>query len=470
VYLISDGLFEEGFFVPRPVALLRPHARLFSSAHSRILFVAAGLILTACAQTNVAAPPSETQEATPPSSATAPALPRNVMPVPVIPELLADPEITRVALIIPLSGPAAAIGRDLADAAQMALFYFAVPKFELRIYDSGGNAQTARNAAVRAQAEGARLVLGPLFSEAVAGTSSVSRPAGIPVFAFSNDRLIAGDGVYAAGFSPEAQIDRVVAFATRRGLSEFAALVPDDGFGSRMSAILSDVVARHGASVAATAFYPGEVEALTETIRTLARYDERVEALKAERKLLAARDDAFSKRALERLSTRDTLGVVGFEALMLPVGGEEVLQVAPVLAFFDVDPQQVKLLGTWVWDDPALGKEPAMLGAWFAAPPPDARARFVERFSELFGRAPDRLATLAYDAVALAAVLARGDGPDPFARARLENPDGFAGVDGIFRLRETGAVERGLAVLEVRRDAPREIDPAPTSFAAPVIN
>lgn len=470
MYLIPDGLFEEGFFVPRPVALLRPHARLFASARSRILIVAAGLILTACAQTNVAAPPAETQEATPPSSATAPALPQNVMPVPVIPEQLAAPDITRAALIIPLSGPAAAVGRDLADAAQMALFDFAVPKFELRIYDSGGNAQAARNAAVRARAEGARLVLGPLFSDAVAGTSSVSRPAGIPVFAFSNDRLIAGDGVYAAGFSPEAQIDRVVAFATRRGLSQFAALVPDDGFGSRMSAILSDVVARRGAGVAATAFYPGGVEALTETIRTLARYDERVEALKAERKLLAARDDAFSKRALERLSTRDTLGEVGFEALMLPVGGEEVLQVAPVLAFFDVDPQQVKLLGTWVWDDPALGKEPAMLGAWFAAPPPDARARFVERFSELFGRAPDRLATLAYDGVALAAVLARGDGPDPFARARLENPDGFAGVDGIFRLRETGAVERGLAVLEVRRDAPREIDPAPTSFAAPVTN
>lgn len=427
-------------------------------------------MLTACAQSNVAAPPAETQEATPPTVAAAPVLPQNVTPVPVTPELPVAPDITRAALIVPLSGPASAIGRDLADAAQMALFDFAVPKFELRIYDSGGNAQAARTAAARAQAEGARMVLGPLFADAVAGTSSVSRPAGIPVFAFSNDRLIAGDGVYAAGFSAEAQIDRVVAFATRRGLREFAALVPDDGFGGRMATILSDVVARRGAGVAATAFYPGGVEALTETVRTLARYDERVEALEAERKLLGARDDAFSKRALERLSTRDTLGEPGFEALMLPVGGEEVLQIAPLLAFFDVDPKQVKLLGTWEWDDPALGKEPAMLGAWFAAPPPAARTRFVERFRELFGRAPDRLATLAYDGVALAAVLARGEVPDPYARARLENPDGFAGVDGIFRLHETGAVERGLAVLEVRRDAPREIDPAPTSFAAPVTN
>ncbi|MDA0786072.1 MAG: penicillin-binding protein activator [Proteobacteria bacterium] len=456
--------------MPRPVVLLRARARLFASARSRFLFVAAGLLLAACAPANVAGPPGEAQEATPSPVTGTPAVPQNVVPVPKDPALQGAPDITRAALIIPLSGPAAALGRDLADAAQMALFDFAVPKFELRIYDSGGNAQAAHAAMVRAQAEGARVVLGPLFSDAVAGTSSVSRPAGIPVFAFSNDQLIAGDGVYAAGFSNEAQIDRVVAFAARRGLSQFAALVPDDGFGGRMSAILSDVVARRGVSVAATAFYPGGVEAVTETVRTLARYDERVEALEAERKLLAQRDDAFSKRALERLSTRDTLGEVGFEALMLPVGGEEVLQIAPLLAFFDVDPQQVKLLGTWVWDDPALGKEPTMLGAWFAAPPPDARARFVERFEEAFGRAPDRLATLAYDGVALAAVLARGEDPAPYARVRLENPDGFAGVDGIFRLTESGAVERGLAVLEVRRDAPEVIDPAPTSFAPPVTN
>lgn len=452
-------MFEEGFYVPNPFALLRPRARLFVAA----------LLLAGCAQSNVAAPPAETQPE-PQPAAIAPVLPRAVEPVPAPPAPVVAPEITRAALVVPLSGPAAAIGRDLADAAQIALFDFAVPKFELRIYDSGGNAQTARDAAAQAQADGVRLVLGPLFAEAVAGTSSVTRPAGIPVFAFSNDGRVAGNGVYAAGFSPEAQTDRVVAFATRRGLGRFAALVPDDGFGSRMSAILADVVARRGGTMTETAFYPGGVEATTETVRLLARYDDRVRALEEEKKLLAARDDPFSKRALERLETRDTLGELDFEALMLPVGGDEVLQIAPLLAFFDIDPLQVKLLGTWLWDDPALGKEPTMLGAWFAAPPPAARSRFVERFTEVYGRTPDRLATLAYDAVALAAVLARGDAADPYATARLENPDGFAGVDGIFRLTAGGAVERGLSVLEVRRDAPREIDPAPTSFAAPVTN
>ena len=111
-----------------------------------------------------------------------------------------------------------------------------------------------------------------------------------------------------------------------------------------------------------------------------------------------------------------------------------------------------------------------MLGAWFVAPPPEARRRFVARFEEVYGRTPDRLSTLAYDAVALAVVLARGEGADPYTAVRLENPAGFAGVDGIFRLNDTGTVERGLAVLEVRRDAPRVIAPAPISFAPPVTN
>jgi len=479
--------------VPNPFAPLRPHTHL----------LVAVLYLAGCSQFNLAVPPAETQPALQPV-AVVPVLPEVVTPVPKTPAVApvpsevvapmlktsavapvprgvvtsvpeppappASPDITRTALIVPLSGPAAALGQDLADAAQMALFDFAVSGFELRIYDSGGNTKSATAAAARAQADGVRLVLGPLFAEAVTGASTVTRAAGIPMFAFSNDSIVAGDGVYAAGFAPDAQIDRLVTFAAHRGLGRFAALAPDDGFGSRMSAILSDVVARRGGTVSAGAFYPGDVDALTDTVRTLARYDERVRALEEEKMLLADRDDAFSKRALERLETRDTLGEVGFDALMLPVGGDEVLQVAPLLAFFDIDPLRVKLLGTWVWDDPALGKEPAMLGAWFVAPPPEARRHFVARFEEVYGRTPDRLSTLAYDAVALAVVLARGEGADPYTAVRLENPAGFAGVDGIFRLNDTGTVERGLAVLEVRRDAPRVIDPAPISFAPPVTN
>jgi hypothetical protein len=42
-------------------------------------------------------------------------------------------------------------------------------------------------------------------------------------------------------------------------------------------------------------------------------------------------------------------------------------------------------------------------------------------------------------------------------------------MDGIFRLLPDGRTERGLAVLEIRRDGIAVVDPAPQSFA-PVVN
>ena len=108
-----------------------------------------------------------------------------------------------------------------------------------------------------------------------------------------------------------------------------------------------------------------------------------------------------------------------------------------------------------------------MLGAWYAAPPRASRLRFVERFAQTYGRDPDRLATLAYDGVALAAVLALSKGPAgmPYAMENLENPEGFAGVDGIFRLHPSGEVERGLAGLATIRPALTFRNPAASSRA-----
>ena len=44
------------------------------------------------------------------------------------------------------------------------------------------------------------------------------------------------------------------------------------------------------------------------------------------------------------------------------------------------------------------------------------------------------------------------------------NPSGFTGVDGLFRFRPDGLVQRGLAVLEVQPQGNVVISPAPQSF------
>ena len=77
-----------------------------------------------------------------------------------------------------------------------------------------------------------------------------------------------------------------------------------------------------------------------------------------------------------------------------------------------------------------------------------------------------RTATLAYDAVALVAALARTQGNQRFAPDVLTNPSGFAGIDGLFRFRADGTNERGLAVMKVTSSGGVAVAGSPKSFGA----
>jgi len=167
---------------------------------------------------------------------------------------------------------------------------------------------------------------------------------------------------------------------------------------------------------------------------------------------------------LQRLQQYQSFGTSPFDAVLLPEGGTLLRALAPLLPYYDVDPHQVKFLGTGLWDDPIIGREPALDGGWFAAPSPDARNAFLTRFSQAYGTSPPRISSLSFDGVALAGSLAKLPRGQRFSAATLTSPNGFTGIDGIFRFAPDGGTERGLAVLEVTANGFKVVSPAPTTF------
>ena len=153
-----------------------------------------------------------------------------------------------------------------------------------------------------------------------------------------------------------------------------------------------------------------------------------------------------------------------FDALLLPEGGAKLRQIAGQVKAAGSDPKPLQLLGSGLWDTPDIGNDPALVGGWFASSPPEARQDFDRRFSSTYGHNPPRLASLGYDAAALAAALARGQGAEPFSQQAIVNPSGFTGVDGLFRFAPNGLVQRGLAVLEVEPQGTAVVSPAPQNF------
>ncbi len=394
----------------------------------------------------------------PPPEGSAPAAPAVPAPPP------AQDTSVRVALLLPLSGPNAPIGTAMLNAVQLALFDWADERFELLPYDTGTTPEGAIEAAQFAIGDGARLILGPLLASGVRVVAPSARAAGVPVVAFSSDRTVASGGVFTMGFLPSAEVRRVVGYARSRGLTRFAALAPDNEYGATVVAALREAAAAGGGTVTRVQFYDPSAVDFSSVVRHLADYDSRRHALAAQTKALEGRDDELSKRALARLEKLHTLGELPFDALLLPDGGKRLQSIAALLPFYDIDPNKVRVLGTGQWDEPGLGAEPALVGGWFAAPAPETRAVFESRFQQVYGVKPPRLATLAYDAGALAAVLAKAQGGPKFTVEALTASGGFWGSDGVFRFLKDGTAERGLAVLQVGTTNRRTISKAPETF------
>jgi len=334
---------------------------------------------------------------------------------------------TKVAILVPLTGPNATLGQAMLNAAQQAVFDVASENFELMPRDTGSDESSAGTAARDAVASGAQLLIGPVFAAAVPSVVSVARNNNINVLTLSSDASLAEPGVFVMGFTAAPQVERVVSYASMHGLHHFAALIPNNAYGALVGRAFQESVARHGG-----------------TLVDYQTYD-------------PARHD--SNMALQILAQhRDQI-----DALFLPEGGSDIDQISSQSLTAGFNSHLTRLLGTGLWDVPGIASQNNFLvGGWYAASDPKARTKFISSYMSAYGQEPPRLVTLAYDATALAAALAKHG--SIFSAQDLTNPNGFAGLDGIFRLTQQGLTERGLAINEITESGPRVIDPSPTSF------
>jgi branched-chain amino acid transport system substrate-binding protein len=329
------------------------------------------------------------------------------------------PRTNRVAVLVPLTGPDAAVGRALANSARLALLDSGSTAFQITVYDSveGG----AGAAAARALASGHGLLLGPLRSEEVRAVTPLAQRARVPVIAFSNDRDAAAPGTYILGFTPSQAVQRVVSAAAEAGDRRFAAVVPASTYGERAVQALMVAARQAGGEVTAVETYAGADQA---------------------------------RAAARRLGNRP------YDAVLLADSGRVAALAAPVIR------SGARILGTELWAAGNPGSTPRLRGAWYAAPAQGRWPQFVQRYRARYGGdTPPRIASLGYDSVLLAVRAARGWRPGRrFPAGALSDAEGFEGVDGIFRFRAGNVAERAFEVRSVTASGSTLVSPAPARF------
>ena len=166
--------------------------------------------------------------------------------------------------------------------------------------------------------EGAEIIIGPLFAEAVSAVGGVARQRGIPVIAFSTDVSVATRGVYLLSFLPETDVKRIVDYAVSRGKRSFAALMPDSAYGAVVEAAFQQEVSRRGGRIVVLEKYPLDPGRMAEPARRVAQAAAHV------------------------------------DSIFIPDGADAVPQVVQALTAAGVNLKRVQLLGTGLWDDPRI--------------------------------------------------------------------------------------------------------------------
>lgn len=338
-----------------------------------------------------------------------------------------------VALLVPKSSESSAgLAQALENAARLAASDLQGAEIDLRVYDTAGTAEGATAAAQQALSDGARIFVGPLFAESASAAGQVAASRGVNVLSFSNNTSIAGGNVFVLGNTFQNTADRLVQFARSRGRGNIFIVNAEDTAEQIGADAIVNAISANGAQLAGAVSFPLSQQGVIDAIPTIAR-------------------DYRASGASSIFVTSGTSGALPFLAELLPENG--------------IDQQNAQFIGLQRLDVPASALSlKGLQGAWFATPSPALGQQFSNRYQSVYGVAPSAVAGLAYDAVAAVGALVAQGNANALTIDALTQGQGFAGVNGPFRLFRNGTNQRGLAVATIQNNQVIVIDPAPRSF------
>ena len=338
-----------------------------------------------------------------------------------------------VALLVPGgSGQSSddVLAQSLQNAARLADADLGGVQIDLRVYNTKGSPAEAQAMATKAIADGAVVILGPVYAQEANAVGAVAAASGVNVLSFSNNPAIAGGNVFVLGNTFANTAERLAGYAVRNGMPRIMVVSDQNAAGEAGKAAIQAAIAQVGGTVAGSASYEFSQNGIVQAAPTIA-------------------STAQSSGANAIFLTAETAGALPLLTQLLRENG--------------LAADQVRFLGLTRWDIPAEAVAlPGVQGGYFALPDPGLYGQFQTRYQAAYGAAAHPIASLGYDGIAAIGALAkRGNG---FSAAALTQGSGFAGVTGIFRFLPNGTNQRGLAVAQIQNRQVVVVDSAPRSF------
>ena len=156
------------------------------------------------------------------------------------------------------------------------------------------------------------------------------------------------------------------------------------------------------------------------------------------------------KKRLKKLERFKTTSDYDFTHILIADYSLNLLQVAPLLPFYDIDPNIVQFMGTGVIDDKTFFFEPSLQGAIYPGVPESRRVNIINNYTEIYDDEFLRISTLPYDLIGLINFIYTKEYKFADLVKLLNNPNKkFNGVDGNFYFKNN-MIERDLNILKIK--------------------
>ena len=194
---------------------------------------------------------------------------------------------------------------------------------------------------------------------------------------------------------------------------------------------------------------PHGVSNVRDSIKELGKYELRKYELERQKIILSNKKDEASKKRLKKLKKFNTTSDYDFTHILIADYGLNLLQVAPLLPYYDIDPNLVQFIGTGVMDDENFFFEPSLQGAIFPGIEIDKRLDLINQYQEIYEDKMMRISTLPYDLLGLLNYVFNKNMSYSETINLLNNSKTkFEGVDGEFYFKRN-MIERNLSILKI---------------------
>ncbi|MBK7889652.1 MAG: penicillin-binding protein activator [Bdellovibrionales bacterium] len=370
-----------------------------------------------------------------------------------------------IGVVLPLSGKQQAMGQRALRGVQLGLgIYGRNPSgFRLAVIDSEGNPDAARRGVERLVVEDNVIsVIGGLLSKTAGAEAAKAQEFAVPSIMMSQKAGLTdtGEYVFRNALTSQMQASALADVAiSKLGAKRFAILFPNDPYGTEFANFFWDAVKMRGGSVTGAQSYdPKETDFRGHVQRLVGTYyvEDRAEEYRIRYRQYLEKNPKRSARQ-GQASPEDILPpIVDFDALFIPDSVKAAGQIAPMLAYNDVD--NVRLLGTNLWNNPALVtrgqkfvENSVFVDGLFIGDRSFQNADFVKQYKELYGEEPGLIEAQAYDSgLLLRQLVGSGATSRIELQERLAGLKGFSGSLGQLEMSADRELIRPISVLSVK--------------------